>query len=67
VSNALAAIMKTRALAHPATNRRAAHLTSLLSSGISASVAITTISDDRYAARDRSSAGAATPAIAPAR
>jgi hypothetical protein len=67
VSSALAATMNTSALAHPATNRRAAHLASLVSTGISASVATTTISDDRYTARDRNSAGAATPAIAPTR
>jgi len=59
--------MNTSALAHRATNRTAAHLASLVSTGISASAATTTISDHRYTVRDRSSAGAATPAIAPAR
>ena len=52
--------MNTSALAHPATNRSAAHLASPVSTGISASVATTTISDERYTARDRRSAGAAT-------
>jgi hypothetical protein len=59
--------MNTSALAHPAANRRAAHLASLVSTGISASVTTTTINDERYTARERSSAGAATPAIAPTR
>ena len=67
VSSALAATMNISALAHPATKRSAAHLASPVTTGISASVTTTTISDDRYTARDRSSAGAATPATAPAR
>jgi hypothetical protein len=67
VSSALAATMNTSALAHPAMNRRAAQLASPVSTGISASVATTTISDDRYTVRDRSRAGAATPASAPAK